>query len=203
MPGLPSGTVTFLLSDVEGSTALWEDAPEAMRTALARHDALFEGAVVGHGGVHIRPRGEGDSRFAAFSSAPDAVASAIVIQRALASEPWPTPRPIAVRIGIHTGEAQLREGDYYGSAVNRCARLRGIGHGGQILVSETTASLVRDDLPADASLVDLGEHRLRDLTRTERVYQLLAGGLVAEFPPLVSLDARPNNLPAQPTPLVG
>jgi len=101
-----------------------------MRAALARHDALFEAAVHEHRGVHIRPRGEGDSRFAVFSSATDAAAAAISIQRSLAAEPWQTPRPIKVRIGLHTGEAELRSGDYYGSAVNRCARLRAIGHGG-------------------------------------------------------------------------
>ena len=116
---LPDGTVTFLLTDVEGSTALWEQAPEAMRAALAHHDALFEAAVAEHGGVHIRPRGEGDSRFAVFPSAPDALAAALAIQRAFGAEDWSTPRPIRVRIGIHTGEAELRDGDYYGTAVNR------------------------------------------------------------------------------------
>ena len=156
MPELPSGTVTFLLTDVEGSTALWEEAPEAMRAALARHDALFDDAVRQHGGVHIRPRGEGDSRFAVFSSAPDAVAAGVAIQRAFAAEDWATPRPIKVRIGVHTGEAELRDGDYYGPAVNRCARLRGIGHGGQVLLSEATAAPVRKDMPSGASLLDLG-----------------------------------------------
>ena len=203
MAELPSGTVTFLLTDVEGSTALWEEAPEAMRAALARHDALFDDAVRQHGGVQIRPRGEGDSRFAVFASARAAVAAALAIQRAFAAEDWPTPRPIVVRIGIHTGEAQPRDGDYYGSAVNRCARLRGIGHGGQVLLSQATAGLVQGGLPADASLVDLGEHRLRDLNRLEHVHQLVAPGLPTDFPPLVSLDARPHNLPIQPTPLVG
>jgi class 3 adenylate cyclase len=124
---LPTGTITFLLSDIEGSTALWEQAPEAMRLALSRHDALFEAAILDHDGVHIRPRGEGDSRFAVFQGAGDALAAALVIQRAFATENWPTPRPIAVRIGIHSGQAELRNGDYYGSAVNRCARIRGIG----------------------------------------------------------------------------
>jgi predicted ATPase/class 3 adenylate cyclase len=203
MAELPSGTVTFLLSDVEGSTALWEEAPEAMRVALARHDALFEAAVRDHRGVHIRPRGEGDSRFAVFSSATDAVAAALAIQRAFAIEPWPAPRPIQVRIGVHTGEAELREGDYYGSAVNRCARLRGIGHGGQTLLSEATAALSRDDLPADATLDDLGAHRLKDLTRPERVFQLLSPDLPVVHRPLVSLDTRPHNLPIQTTPLIG
>ena len=156
MAELPSGTVTFLLTDVEGSTALWDEAPEAMRVALARHDALFDEAIRRHGGVDIRPRGEGDSRFAVFASAPAAVAAAVVVQRAFAAEDWPTPRPINVRAGIHTGEAGLRDSDYYGSTVNRCARLRNIGHGGQVLISEATVGLVRDALPARSSLIDLG-----------------------------------------------
>jgi len=200
---LPTGTVTFLLTDVEGSTALWEDAAEAMRSALARHDLLFEQAIRDHGGTHIRPRGEGDSRFAVFESAPDAISAALAIQRAFAAEPWPTPRPIKVRIGIHTGEAELRDGDYYGSAVNRCARLRGLGHGGQILLSEATAALVRDQLSDGVSLSNLGAHRLRDLARPEQVTQLAAADLPASFPPLSSPDTRPNNLPIQTTSLLG
>jgi predicted ATPase/class 3 adenylate cyclase/DNA-binding CsgD family transcriptional regulator len=200
---LPTGIVTFLLTDVEGSTALWEDAPEAMRTALARHDVLFEQAVQAHHGIHIRPRGEGDSRFAVFPSATDAVAAALTIQRTFGAEVWPTPRPIKVRIGIHTGEAQLRDDDYYGSAVNRCARIRALGHGRQILLSEATAALVRDDLPADAELLDLGAHRLKDLTRPERIFQPTAPDLTATFPALASVDTHPNNLPVQTTSLIG
>jgi predicted ATPase/class 3 adenylate cyclase len=203
MPELPSGTVTFLLTDVEGSTALWEEASEAMRAALARHDVLFEDAVRAHGGVHIRPRGEGDSRFAVFSGAPEAVAAGLAIQRAFAAEPWPTPRPIRVYTGLHTGQAELRDGDYYGSAVNRCARIRGIGHGGQILLSEATAALVPDDLPDGVTLLNLGEHRLKDLTRPERVFQLVSRDLPFEFPLLRSLDVLPNNLPRQLTSFVG
>src|SRR3954447_8615468 len=179
MAELPSGTVTFLLTDVEGSTALWDEAPEAMRAALARHDALFDDAVRQHGGVHIRPRGEGDSRFAVFASAPNALAGAITIQRAFAAESWSTPRPIKVRIGIHAGEAELRDGDYYGSAVNRCARIRGLGHGGQVLLSEATAALVRDDLPDGVTLHDMGEHHLKDLTRPERVFQVTCPDLMS------------------------
>jgi predicted ATPase/class 3 adenylate cyclase len=203
MAELPSGTVTFLLTDVEGSTALWEAAPEAMRVALARHDALFDEAVRRYGGVHIRPRGEGDSRFAVFASALDAVGAAVAIQRAFAAEPWTTPRPISVRIGVHTGEAELRDGDYYGSAVNRCARLRGIGYGGQVLLSEATTALVRDGMPSDVRLLDLGRHRLKDLTEPECVAQIVATDLASDFPPLVSLDARPHNLPTHPTALLG
>jgi predicted ATPase/class 3 adenylate cyclase len=203
MAELPSGTVTFLLTDVEGSTALWEEAPEAMRMALAQHDLLFEEEIHAHGGTPIKPRGEGDSHFAVFTGASGAVVAALALQRTLADTCWSTPRPIKVRIGIHTGEAQLRDGDYYGPAVNRCARLRAIGHGGQTLLSEPTATLVRDDLPDSAILLDLGIHRLKDLTRPERVFQLVASGLVSDFPPLVSLDARPHNLPVQTTSLVG
>jgi len=203
MAELPSGTVTFLLTDVEGSTALWEQASEAMRAALARHDAMFEAAIREHGGVHIRPRGEGDSRFAVFSSASDAVSAATAIQRAFAAEPWPTPRPIKVRIGVHTGEAELRDGDYYGTAVNRCARIRAIGHGGQTLLSEVTAALVREAMPPGAGLLDLGRQRLKDLTEPERVSQVVAPDLTSDFPPLASLDARPHNLPTHPTALLG
>jgi predicted ATPase/class 3 adenylate cyclase len=203
MAELPSGTVTFLLTDVEGSTALWEEAPGAMRVALARHDALFEHAVIEHHGVHIRPRGEGDSRFAVFVSARRAVAAALAIQLSFAGGPWPTPRPIKVRIGIHTGEAELRDGDYYGSAVNRCARLRGIGHGGQTLLSEATASLVREGVPGGTLLRDLGTYRLKDLSQPERVFQLTVPDLPAEFPRLTSLDLHRHNLPTQLTSLVG
>jgi predicted ATPase/class 3 adenylate cyclase len=203
MADLPSGAVTFLLSDVEGSTALWEQADEAMRVALARHDVLFDDVVSRHAGVHIRPRGEGDSRFAVFVHAHDAVVAALDIQRAFANEPWPTPRPIRVRIGVHSGEAQLREGDYYGTAVNRCARLRGIGHGGQVLLSGATTALARDQIPSDIGLLDLGPHRLKDLSQPEQVFQPTVTDLPSAFPPLTSIDSRPHNLPVQATPLLG
>lgn len=131
MADLPPGTVTFLLTDFEGGTALWEQAPEAMRAALASHDELFEAVVRDHADTHIRPRGEGDSRFAVFPGAVDAASAALAVRRAFAAEAWPTPRPIEVRIGIHTGEAQFQGGDSYGAAVNRCERIRGLGHGGR------------------------------------------------------------------------
>src|SRR5919206_2773473 len=139
MADLPTGTVTFLLTDIAGSPRLWEQHPAAMRQALVRHDALVETVVVEHGGVVVRPRGEGDSRFAVFPRATEAVAAAAALQQALHAEPWPTSTPFRVRMALHTGEADLRDGDYYGTAVNRCARLRAAGHGGQILLSLATA----------------------------------------------------------------
>src|ERR687885_2386729 len=131
MAELPTGTVTFLFSDVEESTKLWERHPDQMRVALARHDHLIESLVEQHQGVVVRPRGEGDSRFAVFPRASDAVAAAVAIQHALHYEPWPAETRLRVRMALHTGEADLRDGDYYGPAVNRCARLRAIAHGGQ------------------------------------------------------------------------
>src|ERR687886_260799 len=165
MADLPTGTVTFLFTDIEGSTALWEQHPEAARVALARHDALVEQIVGEHDGHVVRPRGEGDRRFAVFARATDAVAAAAALQQAFYTEPWPTPTPLRVRMALHAGEADLRDGDYYGTAVNRCARLRAVAHGGQTLVSLATEELVRDHLPPGVRLHDLGAHRLKDLTR--------------------------------------
>src|SRR5688500_2867025 len=128
MADLPAGTVTFLFTDVVGSTRLWEQHPEAMRLALARHDELIEHLTAEHGGVVVRPRGEGDSRFAVFVRAVDAVAAAAAIQRALRAESWPPETPLRVRLAAHTGDADLRAGDYYGAAVNRAARLRAVAH---------------------------------------------------------------------------
>jgi predicted ATPase/class 3 adenylate cyclase len=203
MAELPTGTVTFLLTDIEGSTRLWEEDPETMRSALARHDALLTKGIQQLGGHVIKSRGEGDSLFAVFSRATDALSAACRLQHALVREPWPTPAPLRVRMSLHTGEADLRDGDYFGAAVNRCARLRAAAHGGQILLTRAAQELVRDSLPQGASLQDLGEHRLKDLTRAEHVFQLLHPDLPQEFPPLVTLDRRPNNLPVQLTPLIG
>ena len=200
---LPTGTVTFLFTDIEGSTILWEQYPEETHTALVRHDALVEEAIAEHNGVVVRPRGEGDSRFAVFPLATDAVEAAVAIQKALFDEPWLTPTPLRVRVALHTGDADLRAGDYYGSAVNRCARLRSAGHGGQTLISRATYSLVRDYHLSDLELRDLGEHRLKDLVQPEHIYQVVSPGLPADFPPLKTLDARPNNLPLMRSPLIG
>nr|MBA2449465.1 adenylate/guanylate cyclase domain-containing protein [Chloroflexota bacterium] len=203
MAHLPTGTVTFLFTDIEGSTTLWERDPEAMRVALARHDALLTDGIEAHGGVVVKSRGEGDSVFAVFGRASDAVQAAAGIQRWLQAETWPTGEPLRVRMALHTGEAELREGDYYGAAVNRCARQRAAGHGGQILLSLATEELVRGQLPEGAGLRDLGEHRLRDLQDPERIFQLTSADLRSEFPALRTPEHRPNNLPVQPTPLIG
>jgi predicted ATPase/class 3 adenylate cyclase/Tfp pilus assembly protein PilF len=203
MVDLPTGTVTFLFTDVEGSTRLWEQQPAAMKVATARHDAIVEMTVEHYGGALVRPRGEGDSRFAVFARASDAVAAAAALQAALTAEAWSTPAPLRVRLALHTGEADLREGDYYGTAVNRCARLRAIAHGGQILLSQSTYDLVRDVLPAGLSIRDVGEHRLADLVRPEQVFQLSRADLPTDFPPLRSLDSYPHNLPMQLTSFIG
>ncbi|HLZ68984.1 MAG TPA: adenylate/guanylate cyclase domain-containing protein [Dehalococcoidia bacterium] len=203
MADLPTGTITFLFTDVEGSTRLWEAQPQAMRQVMARHDALLTAIFERHDGVVVRPRGEGDSLFCVFVRASAAVAAALAGQRALAAEDWGEIGPLRVRMALHTGEADLREGDYYGSAVNRCARIRAAGHGGQVLLSEATARLVREALPAGASLRELGRHRLKDLAEPEQLYQLTAPGLPDSFPPLKTLESRPNNLPLQLTSFLG
>src|SRR5216117_3623992 len=146
MTDLPTGTVTFLLTDVEGSTRLWEEHPQAMRAAAVRHDAAIESLTEQHRGRVVRPRGEGDSRFCVFARATDAVAAAAAMQKALHEEKWSSLQPLKVRMALHTGEADLRDGDYYGGAVNRCARLRAVAHGGQVLVSGATEQLARGGL---------------------------------------------------------
>jgi predicted ATPase/class 3 adenylate cyclase len=203
MQNPPTGTVTFLFTDVEGSTLLWEQYPDQARSAMSRHDQIVEDVVGRHDGVLVRPRGEGDSRFAVFTRATDALAGAAALQEALHVEPWSVPAPLRVRAALHTGEADLRDGDYYGTAVNRCARLRSVAHGGQTLLSRITYDLVCDVLPAGVQLLDLGEHSLKDLQRPEHVFQLAVDGLPSDFPPLKTLDSLPNNLPAQRSPLVG
>jgi predicted ATPase/class 3 adenylate cyclase/DNA-binding NarL/FixJ family response regulator len=200
---LPVGTVTFLLTDVEGSARLWEQHAAQMRQALIRHDAIIETLTERHRGAVVRPRGDGSRQGCVFARAGDAVAAAAAIQRALRDEPWPPDTPLRVRVALHTGEADLRDGDYFGSAVYRCARLRGAAHGGQTLLSVATEALVRDSLPPEVSLHDLGVHRINDPARPERVFQAIAPGLPHQFPPLRPLDALPNNLPAQATPFIG
>src|SRR4051812_34013791 len=201
MTQLPSGTVTFLFTDIEGSTTSWEHQPEAMSTALARHDDLLRAAIHEHDGHVVKTMG--DAFHAVFVRAPDAVAAALDAQRRLQAETWGEIGPIPVRMAVHTGAAEERDGDYYGPPLNRAARLMRAGHGGQLLMSQVTYDLTRDDLPADASVIDLGEHRLKDVIRPERVFQVVTSGLRTEFPPLRTHDARPNNLPIHPTTLLG
>jgi predicted ATPase/class 3 adenylate cyclase/DNA-binding SARP family transcriptional activator/Flp pilus assembly protein TadD len=197
------GTITLLLTDIEGSTRLWEAQPAAMEAALARHDHLAAAVIEEHEGTLIKQRGEGDSLFAVFPHALDAVKAALALQQAHQVEAWPEKIALRVRMALHTGDAVWRDGDYFGPAVNRCSRLRAAAHGGQILLSAATVELVRDQLDEAAGLRDLGECRLKDLIRPEHIYQLIAPGLPADSPPLMGLDTRPHNLPAQLTPLVG
>jgi predicted ATPase/class 3 adenylate cyclase/DNA-binding CsgD family transcriptional regulator len=201
---LPAGTVTFLLTDIEGSTRLWEAHPELMAQAVPAHYALLADAVARHGGVRPVEQGEGDSIVAAFSRASDALAAALDAQRALAAQAWPGELRLRVRIALHTAEAQLRdEGNYFGVALSRCARLRAIANGGQTLLSRAVHDLVIDRLPAGVALVDLGSHRLRDLGRPEHVFLLGHPELAQSAEPLRSLDALPNNLPEQLTSFIG
>jgi predicted ATPase/class 3 adenylate cyclase/DNA-binding CsgD family transcriptional regulator len=195
---LPTGTVTLLLADVEGSTRLWETQAEVMVAAIARLNQVVGDVIAAHDGVRPVEQGEGDSFVAAFARASDAVAAALELQRAPLA-------PIRLRIGVHTGEVQLRdEGNYAGSTINRTARLRDLGHGGQTVLSGATESMVVDRLPDGAWLTDLGAHPLRDLPRPERVVQLCHPDLVNEFPPLrVASPVVSSRLPVQLTSFVG
>ena len=198
MSELPLGTVTFLFSDLEVSTRLWEEHPEAMHPALARHDAILREAVAAHDGHLVK--GRGDGIHAVFATAHDALDAAVEGQLALTAESFGDTGPLRVRMGVHTCEAEYRDGDYFGSEVNRAARLMSVAHGGQVVVSLATSTLVRD---GSVELVDLGEHRLRDLTNLEHIFQLVAPGLARDFPPLRTLDVLPGNLPRQLTSFVG
>jgi class 3 adenylate cyclase len=181
----PSGTVTFLFTDIEGSTRLWEERPEEMRELVAQHDARFRAAIEANDGYVVK--GTGDGVHAAFGRAADAIRAAEQLQAATTDLPM-----LKVRIGLNTGEVQERDRDYFGSAVNRAARLMAAGHGGQVLVAGVTADLV-----PGLTLRNLGEHRLRDLGSPMLVWQLGTD----EFPPLRTLDELPGNLPVQLTSL--
>jgi predicted ATPase/class 3 adenylate cyclase/DNA-binding CsgD family transcriptional regulator len=196
--GLPTGTVTLLLADVEGSTRLWESEPDEMSAAIARLDATLADLIALHDGVRPVEQGEGDSFVLAFARASDAVACALALQRAPLA-------PIRLRIGLNTGEIQLRdEGNYIGPTINRTARLRDLAHGGQTVLSGATESMVLDHLPADAWLNELGSHPLRDLPRPERVVQLCHPDIRNEFPPLRTADAVGKQvLPPQLTRFIG
>ncbi len=163
MVDLPSGTVTFLFTDIEGSTRLWERHPGAMRAALGRHDGLLRDAIEARGGYIFKT--VGDAVCAAFETAPDALAAAVAAQHALQAERWGDLGRLPVRMALHTGAAEARDGDYFGASLSRVSRLLSAGHGGQVLLSQPAYDLVRDDLPSGATLTDLGEHRLKDLIR--------------------------------------
>ena len=200
---IPTGTVTLMFTDIEGSTRMWEADPDAMTLGLRRHDEILRSTIEQAGGYIFKT--VGDAFDAAFSTAEAGLAAAIAAQRALTAQDWPTKGPILVRMALHTGACEERDNDYFGPAVNRVARLESVAHGGQVLLSGATAELLSEALPAGLTLRDLGAHRLKDLGRPEQVYQLEADFLTADFPPLTSLDNPdlPNNLPGQLSPFIG
>ena len=197
-------TFTFLFTDIEGSTALLRRLGESLYAqALADHRSLIRSGLTAHHGREVDTQGDG--LFAVFSSPSACLAAVIDLQKALESHAWPAGEHVRVRMGIHTGEASRTVTGLIGLDVHRAARVAAVGYGGQVLLSETAANLVRDWIPAEAALKDLGVHRLKDLGRPERIFQLQAPGLQAEFPPLRSLGnpALLNNLPAQLSTFIG
>jgi predicted ATPase/class 3 adenylate cyclase len=198
---LPTGTVTFMFTDIEGSTALLTLLGEAYVTLLERHAEILRTAIATHGGTEVST--EGDAFFAVFPSAPDAVAAASKAQRELTVTTGPNDASVRVRIGLHTGVARLGGDNYVGLDVHRAARIAAAGHGGQVLLSDATRALVAEALPGETHLRDLGQHRLRDLEQPVRIWQLEIDGLPADFPDLTTLDARPGNLPRPLTGFVG
>jgi predicted ATPase/class 3 adenylate cyclase len=197
MAEAPSGTVSLLFTDIEGSTKLLQRSGERYAELLADHRSLLRAAFDSHNGYEIDT--EGDAFFVVFRSAKDAAAAAAAGQRALAEHSWPDGNEVRVRMGLHTGEPHLVDRAYVGLDVHRAARVMGAGHGGQVLLSQSTRNQLDDDLP----LLDLGEHRLKDLLQPEHLFQLLIEGLPSEFPALKTLGNRPTNLPMQPNPLIG
>jgi predicted ATPase/class 3 adenylate cyclase len=190
---------TFLFTDIEGSTRLWEEHGDAMAVALARHDEILNQAVAQAGGSVLKTTGDG--LIAVFDSVSDSLSAAIDSQSGLEQEPWGATGPLLVRMGIHTGDTESREGDYFGPAMNRAARIMAAGHGGQVLVSGTASA--SGNLPPGVQLRDLGMHRLKDLTEPEHLYQVIHDGLRSDFPAPRTLDGRPNNLPQQATEFLG
>ncbi|TMG30480.1 MAG: adenylate/guanylate cyclase domain-containing protein, partial [Chloroflexi bacterium] len=201
MTALPSGTVTFLFTDIEGSTKLMQQLGDKYIQAQVDHHAILRKAFQSRKGAELRT--EGDSFFCVFQSALDACGAAADAQRGFATHKWPEGGAIRVRIGLHTGEAPLVGNEYIGLDVHHAARVAASAHGGQVVISESTRALVEESLPADLKLKDLGVHRLKDLARSERLYQLVGDGLADTFPALRTLDSTPNNLPTQLTSFVG
>jgi len=204
---LPRGIVTFLFTDIEASTKLWESAPEQMRVALQRHHAILQEAIASKGGTVFQIIG--DAFCIAFPTAPSAISAAVTAQHALYQEPWDLPFPIRVRMGIHTGETERTStnspsGGYASNpTLNRVARILKAGHGGQVLLSHVTKQLIEDSLPANMGLRDMGEHHLKNLTRSEHLHQLNIAGLPSDFPPLNPLASHRHNLPVQLTSFIG
>jgi predicted ATPase len=196
-----SQTLTFLFTDLESSTQLWEEHRQAMHGALERHDAILRKAVESSNGRVVNTTGDG--LMAVFASPADGVNACVQAQLELASETWGETGPLRVRMGLHAGEAAAREGDYFGPTLNRAARIMSAGHGGQVLLSAAAAALVVDELPNGSTLRNLGEHQLKGLGRAERVFQLLHPGLEASFPPLATISRPPAELPGDPSPFVG
>ena len=190
MSSPPTGEVTFFFTDIQGSTAMWERDAKRMQLALIRHDEILKSLVAEHGGHVFKMIG--DACCAAFHSAPDALHAALAAQRAIFSEPWDERSRVRVRMALHTGEVEERDGDYFGPSVNRVARLLSAGHGGQTLLSRATRERVVSDLPEGVTLRDMGERRLKDLKESERIFQLLAPDLPSEFPPLKTLETSSN-----------
>ncbi len=204
MADLPSGTVTFLFTDIEGSTRLWEEHPEAMRQALLQHDDLLRACIESHGGRVFKTMG--DAFCAVFANPRGAIETILASQQrlpALGLQVGDELQPLRVRMALHTGVAEERDGDYFGPPLNRIARLLAIGRGGQVLLTAATRELLAGNLPRGATLQERGSHRLRDLSQPEQVYQLLHPSLRAVFPPLRSLSTHPNNLPHQLTSFIG
>ncbi|HEY9288457.1 MAG TPA: adenylate/guanylate cyclase domain-containing protein [Candidatus Dormibacteraeota bacterium] len=201
MSNLPTGTVTFFFSDIEGSTRMLRELREGYAAVLNAHKEIVRSAITREGGGEVRT--EGDSFFVAFRTAPGAVGAAVAIQRRLADHQWPPAANVRVRIGIHTGEGVLSGPDYVGMDVHRAARIAAAAHGGEIVISAATEALVAQALPPGCRLRDLGEHHLKDIVNPEHLYDVVVEGLPADFPPLRTLDARPNNLPIQLTPFIG
>jgi predicted ATPase/class 3 adenylate cyclase len=201
MADFPTGTVSFLFTDIEGSTRLLQQLGEAYRVLLDEHHRILRGAIEQAGGVRVSTNGDGV--FGVFASPRDAVTAAASAQLALARQSWPSEVEVRVRMGIHTGEGVIGADGYLGLDVHRAARIASVANGGQVVVSDATRSLVQQGLSGDLGLLDLGLHRLKDLTDAEHIYQLLITGLPTEFPPLRSLDAVRNNLPMQLTSFVG
>ena len=201
MPAPPTGTVTFLFTDIEGSTRLLRTLGEGYRAVQDRHDEIIRAAVESNNGYVVRT--EGDSFFVTFPSPIDAVRGAVAAQRKLSGNDWPEGAELRVRMGLHTGQGVLGGDDYIGIDVNAAARIAGVTHGGQVLISDATRALVKHELPDGVTLRDLGEHRLLDITHPERLFDLVIAGVPADFPPIRSFDVRPNNLPLQLTSFVG